>query len=74
MSNQVQGPSDKRSKALKASPNQILKELEIRWVITLLRTFIIQLKGMTCGCESMAQGGEQRGNMFVSTGVIHSSE
>lgn len=74
MSNQVQEPSDKRSKALKASPNQILKEREIRWVITLLRTFIIQLTGMTCGCESMAQGAEQRGNTSISTGVIRSSE
>lgn len=74
MSNQVQKPRDKRSKALKASPNQISKARQIRRIIIPPRTFVIQQKGMMGGCESVAQRGEQRHiKLAVSTGVIDSS-
>lgn len=73
MSNQVQKPRDKRSKALKASPNQISKARQIRRILILPRTFVTQQKGMMGGCESVAQRGEQRQiKLAVSTGIIDS--
>lgn len=61
MSKAVPEPRDKRSKALSASPNQILKAREIRWIIITPSPSIIQQELMISDpVDVTAQPGEGR--------------